>query len=133
MAIQQTRAPPHTHHILVATIQTINDCIPQAVEVQDPPDSPLPHHQLPHHPRQTTRKRSNTAPIPMLIVDKIVEEDRHMRPRFIQLRHFHKTFALEMIESVLTNYHQPTLPQAFRALILITTRLPNSYFGGVYL
>ncbi|KAI0262840.1 hypothetical protein BGY98DRAFT_1104036 [Russula aff. rugulosa BPL654] len=53
----------------------------------------------------------NTAPIPMLIVDKIVEEDRHMCPRFIQLRHFHKTFALEMIESVLPNYHQPTLPQ----------------------
>ena len=61
--------------------------------------------------------------IAMLIVNKVVEEDHHMRPRFIQLEHFHKTFALEMIESVLTNYHQPTLPQGVSLIILITTPL----------
>ena len=27
------------------------------------------------------------------------------RPQFLQLDHLHKTFALELIESVLTNYH----------------------------
>ena len=28
------------------------------------------------------------------------------RPRFIQLEHLHKTFALELIKNVLTNYHK---------------------------
>ncbi|KAI0261576.1 hypothetical protein BGY98DRAFT_1104411 [Russula aff. rugulosa BPL654] len=66
--------------------------------------------------RAAVHAGSNTAPIAMLIVDKVVEEDRHMRPRFIQLGHFHKTFALEMIESVLTNYHQPTFHKRYDAL-----------------
>ena len=67
------------------------------------------------------------------------------RPQFLQLEYLHKTFALELIESVLTNYHQlfcrvrlssplpvrdlyaSSCPQitvmftAFRALTLITT------------
>jgi Guanine nucleotide exchange factor in Golgi transport N-terminal len=57
----------------------------------------------------------------MLIVNKVVEEDRHMRPRFIRLEHFHKTFALEMIERVLTDYHQPTLPQGVSLIFILTT------------
>ena len=28
------------------------------------------------------------------------------RPQFLQLEYLHKTFALELIESVLTNYHE---------------------------
>jgi hypothetical protein len=67
------------------------------------------------------------------------------RPQFLQLEYLHKTFALELIESVLTNYHElfrkvclssslpirdlyaSSCPQiavmftAFRALALITT------------
>ena len=61
------------------------------------------------------------------------------RPQFLQLEYLHKTFALELIESVLTNYHElfrkvcpsPLLIRdllfsnvmfvAFRALNLITT------------
>jgi hypothetical protein len=55
----------------------------------------------------------------MFVVDKVVEEDRHMLlandlcllgngecPQFLQLEYLHKTFALELIEGVLTNYHE---------------------------
>jgi hypothetical protein len=66
-------------------------------------------------------------------------------PQFLQLEYLHKTFALELIESVLTNYHElfhkvrfssslsirdlcassrphmTIMPTAFRALALITT------------
>ena len=34
---------------------------------QDPPDSPLPHHQFPHHTRQTTRKRTCISLVPSLL------------------------------------------------------------------
>ncbi|KAH9955055.1 hypothetical protein BC827DRAFT_1262095 [Russula dissimulans] len=61
----------------------------------------------------------------MFVVDKVVEENpldpaardafavfedlcllgNGERPQFLELEHLHKTFALELIESVLTNYH----------------------------
>jgi hypothetical protein len=37
------------------------------------------------------------------------------RPQFLQLEYLHKTFALELIESVLTNYHE-----LFRKVCLVT-------------
>ncbi|KAF8488251.1 hypothetical protein F5888DRAFT_1717059 [Russula emetica] len=58
------------------------------------------------------------------------------RPQFLQLEYLHKTFSLELIESVLANYHElfrkvylyvSSCPQitlmftAFRARTLITT------------
>ena len=43
------------------------------------------------------------------------------RPQFLQLEYLHKTFALELIESVLTNYHE-----LFRKV-----RLPSTHLGPV--
>ena len=45
------------------------------------------------------------------------------RPQFLQLDYLHKTFALEVIESVFTNYHQPTLPQGVSLLSFTHPRL----------
>ena len=43
------------------------------------------------------------------------------RPQFLQLEFLHKTFALELIESVLTNYHE-----LFRKVRLLPLTHPNS-------
>jgi hypothetical protein len=45
------------------------------------------------------------------------------RPQFLQLDYLHKTFALEAIENVFANYHQPTLSQGVSLLSFTHPRL----------
>ena len=52
-------------------------------------------------------------------------------PQFLQLQSLHKTFSLELIKSVLMNYHQPTFPQGmsltFTHPIPVYQRLPSNH------
>jgi Guanine nucleotide exchange factor in Golgi transport N-terminal len=51
-------------------------------------------------------------------------------PQFLQLQYLHKTFSLKLIESELTNYHQPTFPKrvslTFTYPIPVYQRLPSN-------
>ena len=56
------------------------------------------------------------------------------RPQFLQLEYLHKTFALELIESVLTNYHDLFLKVrniflVFRSYQFYVHSIPSFYFS----
>ncbi|KAI0274075.1 hypothetical protein BGY98DRAFT_1178660 [Russula aff. rugulosa BPL654] len=80
----------------------MNDCMLQGVDIQlKIIQTPLPRPQLPHHSRQTTRKR------PLL--------DNGEPPQFLKFVYLHKTFALELVGDR-TYELSRTLPQAWTAL-----------------
>jgi len=65
----------------------------------------------------------SAAPYAFAIFEDLCLLGTGERPQFLQLDYLHKTFALEVIESVFTNYHQPTLPQGVSLLSFTHSRL----------
>ena len=57
-------------------------------------------------PDGTTRSLGPAARDAFAIFEDLCLLGNGERPQFLQLEHLHKTFALELIESVLTNYHE---------------------------
>jgi Guanine nucleotide exchange factor in Golgi transport N-terminal len=57
-------------------------------------------------PDGTTRSLGPAARDAFAIFEDLCLLGNDERPQFLQLEHLHKTFALELIESVLTNYHE---------------------------
>ncbi|KAI0262128.1 hypothetical protein BGY98DRAFT_1192641 [Russula aff. rugulosa BPL654] len=94
-----------------AIIKTMNDCMSQGVDIR------LRLYSLPS-PLFTTNYlqagRSQHARLSVTTTQALrptaqgafATFESGERPRFIQLEHLHKTFALELIKNVLTNYHQ---------------------------
>ena len=85
-------------------IQTINDRMSQGVgrhTTRDPPDSP--------HRHPATRKRTCFAPsLPQRATRLLYSRTcvHRERPKFLQLEYPHRTFTIELIESVHMNYYQ---------------------------
>ncbi len=162
------KAPSSTR---VFALRAISFAIPSRLSFKQPPDSPLPHQQLPpihgrlltnvrafvlssslvdgpagicceigqknklHESRTVVTATARPRQLVMFVVDKVIEEDRRMllanehesitlpdgttqvthlmfeegngeRPQFLQLDYPTRRCALELIESVLTKYHQ---------------------------
>ncbi|KAF8500785.1 hypothetical protein F5888DRAFT_1793216 [Russula emetica] len=121
---------------LSAVTQTMNDGMSQGVDIQLKilqtllsliTDLPTIHGRLLANPSfcfklhesRTAVASSTAAPtlrqLVMFVVEKVPEsttlpdgtrQDETERPQFLQLEYLHKTFSLELIESVLTNYHK---------------------------
>jgi Guanine nucleotide exchange factor in Golgi transport N-terminal len=65
----------------------------------------------------------SAAPDAFAIFEDLCLLGTRERPQFLQLDYLHKTFSLEVNESVFTNYHQPTLPQGVSLLSFTHPRL----------
>ncbi|KAI0266284.1 hypothetical protein BGY98DRAFT_1191486 [Russula aff. rugulosa BPL654] len=122
-----------------ATIQTMNDCMSQGVDIQprfsSPPSPPFTTNYLQALFKLHGSRPATLCQLVMFIVDKVVEEDRRMLV-FQSRQHKQsvpprKTFALELTKNVLTNYHQlfckassiTLMFTEFRALLLLQHHL----------
>ena len=78
----------------------VEDRVSEDAELQD---SQLTEVQLPDG---TTKKLGPSALDAFSVFEDLCLLANSEKPHFLKLEFLHKTFALELIESVLTNYHQ---------------------------
>lgn len=93
----------------------------QINESNDTPSLKLAEVQLPNG---TTKQLGPSARDTFFVFEDLCLLANSEQPRFLKLDFLHKTFALELIESVLTNYHE---------LFSKVCRFFNNFLSLVYL